>query len=99
MTELPLKDLRVEIDEIDREIIALLKKRLNTVERVIATKKEHGLPVRIDERIRAVIDGREALAQQMGIAEGFVRSVYETIVEQDLSVRRTANGLITSKAC
>ena len=45
-----LKDLRKEIDAVDRQIVELFEKRMEISERIAAYKKEKGMPVRDDTR-------------------------------------------------
>ena len=53
-----LQELRVEIDKLDRELVALLEQRMDIVVDVAAYKKAHGLPVldagREAEKIAAI---------------------------------------------
>ena len=40
-----LTDFRNQIDEIDQELMALFRRRMETVEQIAAYKEQHGLPV------------------------------------------------------
>ncbi len=40
-----LADFRNQIDEIDQELMALFRRRMETVEQIAAYKEQHGLPV------------------------------------------------------
>ena len=40
-----LKDYRVQMDDIDNQLIDLFRKRMETAGAIAAYKKEHGLPV------------------------------------------------------
>lgn len=51
-----LETLRNEIDEIDRQILSLFEKRMNTVKQVSSYKMAHHLPVLHKERERQVIE-------------------------------------------
>ena len=53
-----LKNLRKEIDDVDRQIVALFEKRMEISERLAAYKQEKGMPIRDEvreaEKIRQV---------------------------------------------
>ncbi len=51
-----LEDIRKEIDQVDRELIHLLEKRMDLVKHVIAYKKENQLPILDSQREQAVLD-------------------------------------------
>ena len=54
----PMEDYRLELDEIDCEIVALLEKRMTVSEKVGQYKKEQGLPVLDEERERKILQSR-----------------------------------------
>ena len=45
-----LKELRKEIDAVDREIVALFEKRMEISERIAACKQSTGTPIRDEAR-------------------------------------------------
>lgn len=55
-----LNELRKEIDAVDRELIALLEKRLDVAAAIAAYKKAHGLPVLDRSREAAKIESVRA---------------------------------------
>ncbi len=60
--ERPLEDCRREIDEIDRELVALYTRRMKAAADVAAYKKAHGLPVLDAARERALLSKVASLA-------------------------------------
>ena len=70
-----LKDYRNRLDEIDSQIIALFKERMETVADIAAYKKEHGLPVLAAGREKEILDrvraeSGEELAVRHALADG-----------------------------
>lgn len=57
-----LADFRKQIDEIDQELLALFRRRMETVEQIAAYKKRHGLPIYDPQREEAK---RNALLTQL----------------------------------
>lgn len=58
-----LKELRAELDGLDREIVALLEKRMEIACGVAAYKLAHQLPVLDSSREAQVIASRQAMLQ------------------------------------
>lgn len=73
----PLGPLRVRIDEIDNQILALLQERGEVVRQISATKLEHGLPVFVPAREGRKVDAFREKALERGLdpewAEDFLR--------------------------
>ena len=78
----PLAALRSEIDTIDNQIVALLAARMATAHRVAAIKRELGIPVVIPERIAKVIDRCAGLGAEAGLDPGYLRRLYQTIIDE-----------------
>jgi chorismate mutase len=72
-------DLRAEITAIDREILALVNRRLETVARLKRHKDEHGIAFVDPERERRMFDER---ARENGgpLSESGLRSFYEELL-------------------
>jgi len=77
-----LLHLRALIDDVDRQLLTLLARRYEIVEKVAAHKVENGLPARIPGRIKTVIQRREAAAQRLGLPRRAAAHIWETIVEE-----------------
>lgn len=76
-----LDDLRIEIDALDEKIVALLAARMAVASRVADIKRKEGIPVRLPDRIGAVLDRVEMLAKQNGAEPEAIRAIYESLIE------------------
>ena len=76
-----LDGLRVEIDALDEKIVVLLAERLAVASRVADIKRREGIAVRLQDRIDAVLDRVEALANENGAEPKAVRAIYEAVIE------------------
>ena len=77
--ELDLSKLREEINETDREIIELFRKRMQIAASIAEYKKTNGLPVLDAERERALL---EKISKQAGEELGdYARTLYVTMME------------------
>jgi chorismate mutase/prephenate dehydrogenase len=84
-----LEELRRELDVIDREIVSLLVKRQTEVERVVALKKAHNLPVYHPAREENLISELRNQASKAGLDPDFLEEIYRRILRQS-RVEQTA---------
>ncbi len=64
-----LNRLRKEIDEIDKQLLALFEQRMDVAAQVGAYKKAHNLPVLVPEREQAVLENRIAAVKNPAYAK------------------------------
>ena len=74
-----LDDLRKQIDEIDKSIINLLAKRMETVKKIGQLKKKRNIPVLDKSRWKKVIKSKK----------GFVKKIYNIIHEEALKIEKS----------
>ena len=73
-----LEETRVKIDEIDRELIPLLKKRMECSLEVARIKKAENLPIYHPEREKQILDRvKEASGEQYG---EYISKIYSNIM-------------------
>ena len=85
MTEINVKELlrthRIEIDILDRQIIALLGRRFEIVDQVGKLKAEHHVsPVQTD-RVQEVLDQVGDLAKKNDLSPEFVQELYSKMID------------------
>ena len=74
-----MRDIRAEIDRIDREVIALLGQRFQYV-KAAAPFKTSSVTVRALERFQAVLEQRRHWAQEEGLAPDIIENMYRDLV-------------------
>lgn len=74
-----LAELRLELDQLDREMVALFERRMGLSRQVAQYKQAHGLPVLDAGREAQVIASREALLEDAALAPA-LRAFYENIM-------------------
>ena len=79
---MPLNPLREKIDQVDRELIALLSERLKLVAKVGKVKSEHGIPVYAPEREKAMIEARRTEAQTQGVPADLIEDVLRRVMRE-----------------
>jgi len=72
--------LRKKIDEIDEQILRLLKERVDVSRSIGKTKREHGIPVRDYEREDELYANVMRRASELGLNQREVRVVYREII-------------------
>ena len=74
-----LNDIRVQIDALDNEMVALMKKRLDLAMEVAKVKKEQNLPIVNTARERAIIN-RLTEGEEDELA-GYIKILYTTMFD------------------
>lgn len=74
-----LRELRKKIDEVDKELLALLLKRLELVDQVADVKKANNLPVFVPGREDEILD--TLTADVDGKYASFVRDLFTSILD------------------
>ncbi|MBS7623536.1 chorismate mutase [Candidatus Bathyarchaeota archaeon] len=72
--------LRKQIDEVDRQILDLLRRRLTIAEEIGRVKVENRLPTRDEEREREVLERAASKAEADGIDPEPVRRIFTEII-------------------
>lgn len=90
-TTAALEQLRRQIDALDEQIVELLSRRHDVVQRVLALKKAAGLPIYHPAREEDLISQRRAQARQVGLDPDHVEELYRCILRQS-RVRQTAHA-------
>lgn len=80
MSELNLSGIRTQIDSMDEDIVELLGRRMQLAEQVARYKASHGLPVLDEQRERAVVEDRSALAAAFGLPPEGIGELFELIM-------------------
>ncbi len=77
-----LAECRNDIDALDREMVSLLGRRKDVVERVVALKKKHRLPVHHPAREEDLISDRRARAEKSGLNPDHIEELFRCILRQ-----------------
>ena len=83
-----LKKLREEIDEIDKEIIALIAKRFRVVTTIGKVKKEKNIPPLDEKRWEQVVEKITQKAKENNVPVELVEKIYEEIHHTALSIEK-----------
>lgn len=75
-----LKEIRIEIDQINREIIALIGKRFTYV-KAAANFKNRALDVQAPERVKSILEQRRIWAEIEGLNPDVIENIYRDLVK------------------
>ncbi len=77
-----LEDLRNQIDGVDEAIVGLLARRQAVVDRVVALKKAHNLPIYHPAREEDLISRRRQQGAASDLDPDFIEDLYRTIIRR-----------------
>lgn len=83
-----MKNLRKQIDEIDKKIITLLAERMDVVKKIGQFKKESEKPVYDKKREEEMRSQLKELAKQNGLSSEFVNHLYTHIFIESANIQK-----------
>ncbi len=86
-----LAELRNIIDEVDEELLNVLKKRTQIIEEIGAYKKEHHITIFQLERWQEILRTRAQLAEKLGISRNHVEKICQLLHEESIRIQ---NGVM-----
>ncbi len=89
-----LKELRDEIDAVDRELVALLARRRDVVARVAEAKRRAGLPVHHPAREEDLLSDRRRRAREAGLDPDLVEDLFRRVMR---SSRVSQSAAVTAR--
>jgi isochorismate pyruvate lyase len=82
---LDISQVRAAIDALDDQVIALLARRVQYVERAAALKPEAGIPARAPDRVRQVLDRVEAGARAQGLPTDLAATLWRVMIDWSIA--------------
>lgn len=82
-----LSQFRNMMDEIDDELINVLKKRMNVIEQIGEYKKEHHLIIFQLERWQEILRTRSQWAEKLGIPRAFMEKICQQLHEESIRIQ------------
>ncbi len=79
-----LSELRMQIDELDNDLLELLAKRMRVSQEIGQYKKEHNMPILQTNRYEEILQKRIFQAHSMGMSEEFMKQVLVAIHEESV---------------
>ena len=79
---------RTKINEVDDEILILLKKRIQLVEKIGEIKLEESLPIIDDVRYKKILLRIEEKAENLGLSKDMVGEIWELIHKESVKIEK-----------
>ncbi len=80
-----MAELRLQIDRLDRQLIALLAERAAYIDRATQLKPIEGLPARIDSRVNMVKANVRAQASTQGLDPELAESLWTQLIDWSIA--------------
>lgn len=87
-----IKELRFEIDEIDKRLLVLIIKRLEIVLVIGKIKKENSIEIIDSNREKEVLGKLIKQAESNGIDSKIVKRVWKVLMEISYEIEKGTNG-------
>lgn len=87
LTTNKLLELRRIIDEIDDELLNVLKKRMTVIEEIGAYKKEHNITIFQLERWQEILRTRAQWATKMGVSRQYIEKICQLLHEESIRIQ------------
>lgn len=82
-----IEELRKKIDEVDAGIVRLIAERLSLAEQIGSLKREQGQQIEDKQREEVILEHIRDIAQQKGINEADIESIYRKIFSTSKSIQ------------
>lgn len=86
-----IKDLRKEIDHLDKEIISAIQKRYLIVSRILDFKKQNQLDIVDEERTKEVIRNNCEFAASIGVDPVLIEKIFNQIIHYSIVYQKGKN--------
>lgn len=87
-----LENVRREIEEIDREILALIDRRVNLAERVLESKRINGTSINDQKQNEVVINRALNAATELNLDVGSIKAIFETLIRMSIERQNELSG-------
>ncbi len=87
-----MAELRVEIDQLDRQLIELIAKRTTYIDRAAVLKQSEKMPARITSRVEEVVDNVKQLAKQHNLDPEIAETVWRDLIEWSIAKEEKVLG-------
>ncbi|KKG09179.1 chorismate mutase [Methanosarcina sp. 1.H.T.1A.1] len=87
-----LEAVRKEIEEIDREILSLIDRRVNLAEKVLESKRINGTSINDRKQNEVVINRALNIATELNLDLGSVKEIYEILIRMSIERQNELSG-------
>lgn len=87
-----LDEIRVEIQQIDKDIVCLIKKRTELAEKVLESKMQAGLAINDENQNKVVIERAVDNAIEFNLDTNPVKLIFKILIEMSIERQQELSG-------
>jgi len=87
-----LEAVRKEIEEIDREILSLVDRRVNLAEKVLESKRINGTSINDRKQNEVVINRALNSATELNLDVGSIKEIFEVLIRMSIERQNELSG-------
>jgi len=87
-----LEDIRKRLDELDKELVVILAKRISLIPGIAEYKKKHKIPRYQPEREKEIIEEKRKLAKELNLDQGLVEDIFKRIIQESHKIEKDIIG-------
>ena len=87
-----LEAVRKEIEEIDREVLALISRRVNLAEKVLESKRINGISINDPAQNEVVINRAVNAATELNLDVGSVKEIFKILIRMSIERQEELSG-------
>ncbi len=87
MLNVALNELRGNIDQLDEELIFIIRQRTDLVEKIAEYKKENNIAILQEDRWADIIESRQQHARELGLSPDLFLKIFQYIHEESIRLQ------------
>ncbi|AKB79443.1 Chorismate mutase I [Methanosarcina horonobensis HB-1 = JCM 15518] len=87
-----LEAVRKEVEEIDREILSLIDRRVNLAERILESKRINGTSINDRKQNEVVINRALNAATELNLDVGSIKEIFEILIRMSIERQNELSG-------
>ncbi|WP_292486493.1 chorismate mutase [Methanohalobium sp.] len=87
-----IEETRAQIQQIDSEILELIKKRVDLAEKVLDAKRKENLSINDEEQNQVVINRAIDEATELNLDTAAIKKIYETLIQMSIDKQYELSG-------
>jgi len=87
-----IENVRQEIENIDRELVELIAKRVGFADDILKYKHQANLPINDDTQNDVVIDRAVSIATEKGLDSTVVKQIFNLLIQMNIERQHELSG-------
>ena len=92
MVFMTIENVRQEIENIDRELVELIAKRVGFADDILKYKHQANLPINDDTQNDVVIDRAVSIATEKGLDSTVVKQIFNLLIQMNIERQHELSG-------